>query len=151
MAKVDISPKRSTITGVFYANLLDQLRTPIRKKRRGRLSKCVLLQQDNTRVHTCKGAIDAVERNEFKSIPHTASSPDLALSDFFLFPNLEKEIHGCHFRSDEEVVTAAEDWVSGKDPNFSSSGLNALVHRWSKFITLEGNHFEKEEIDLNRK
>ena len=48
-------------------------------------------------------------------------------------------------------MTAAEEWVSGKDPNFSRSGLNALVHRWSKFITLEGNHIEKEEIDLNRK
>ena len=29
-----ILPKRSTITGVYYANLLDQLRTAIREKRR---------------------------------------------------------------------------------------------------------------------
>ena len=31
------------------------------KKRRGKLSKGVLLQQDNTRVHTCKVAMDTVE------------------------------------------------------------------------------------------
>ena len=31
-------PKRSTITGVYSANLLDQLRTAIRKKSRGKLS-----------------------------------------------------------------------------------------------------------------
>ena len=55
-----ILPKRSTITGVYYANLLDQLRTAIREKRRGNLSKGVLLQQDNApRVHTCKVAMDA--------------------------------------------------------------------------------------------
>ena len=41
---LDCLPKRSAITGVYYANLLDQLRTAIREKRRGKLSKCVLLQ-----------------------------------------------------------------------------------------------------------
>ena len=40
-------PKRSTRTGVYYANLLDQLRTAINEKRLGKLSKGVLLQQDN--------------------------------------------------------------------------------------------------------
>ena len=44
---LDFLPKRSTITGVYYANLLDQLRTAIREKRRCKLSKGVLLQQDN--------------------------------------------------------------------------------------------------------
>ena len=47
---LDFLPKRSTVTGVYYANLLDQLRTTIREKRRGKLSKSVLLQQDNARV-----------------------------------------------------------------------------------------------------
>ena len=36
----------------------------------------------------------------------------------------------CHFPSDEEVVTAVEEWVNGKDPDFFSSGLMALEHRW---------------------
>ena len=79
---LDLLPKRSTITGVYYANLLDQLRTAIREKRRGKLSKGVLLQQDNARVLTCKVATDAVERNGYELIPHPAYSPDLAPSDF---------------------------------------------------------------------
>ena len=95
--------------------------------------------------------MDAVERNGYKLIPNPAYSPDLAPSDFFLFPNLKKDIRGLHFRSDEEVVTAAEEWANGKDPDFFSSGLMALEHRWSKCITLEGNYIEKEEVDLNRK
>ena len=121
---------------MYYANLLDQLRTAIREKRRGKLSKGVSaatgqresLQQDNARVHTCKVAMNAVERNGYELIPHPAYSPDLAPSDFFLFPNLEKDIRGLHFRSDEEVVTAVEEWVNGKDPDFFSSGLMALEH-----------------------
>ena len=115
---LDVLPERSTITGVYYANLLDQLRTAIREKRRVTLSKVVLLQHDNARVHTCKVAMDAVERNGYKLIPHPAFSPDLAPSDFFLFPNLKKDIRGLHFRSDEVVVTAVEELVNGKDPDF---------------------------------
>ena len=106
---LDFLPKRSTITGVYYANLLDQLRTAIRKKCWGKLSKGVLLQQDNKRVHTCKVAVDAVEQNWYELIPHPAHSPDQTPSDFFLFPNLKKDIHGLHFRSDEEVVMAVEE------------------------------------------
>ena len=87
---LDFLPKRSAITRVYYANLLDQLRTAIREKRRGKLSKGVLLQQDNARGHTCKVAMDAIERNGYGLIPYPAYSPDLAPSDFFLFPNLKR-------------------------------------------------------------
>ena len=89
---VGLLPKRSTITGVCYANLLDQLRTAIREKRRGKLSKGVLLQQDNVRVRTCKVAMDAVERNGYELIPHPSYSPDLPPSDFLLCQNLKKDI-----------------------------------------------------------
>ena len=51
---LDFLAKKRTITGAYYANLLDQLRTAIREKRRGKLSKGILIQQDNARVHTCK-------------------------------------------------------------------------------------------------
>ena len=91
------------------------------------------------RVHTCKVAMDAVRRNRYELIPHPACLPDLAPSNFFLFPNMKKDICGLHFRSDEEVVTAAEEWVNGKDPDFFSSGLMALEQPWSKWraITLK--------------
>ena len=59
---MDFLAKKSTITAAYYANLFCQLRTVICEKRRGKLSKGILLQQDNARVHTCKIAMDAVER-----------------------------------------------------------------------------------------
>ena len=40
---LDFLPKRSTITGVYYAYLLDQLRTAVHEKLQGKLSKGVLL------------------------------------------------------------------------------------------------------------
>ena len=120
----------------------------IREKRRGKLSKGILPQQDNARVHTCKIAMDAVERNGYELIPHPAYSLDLASSDYLLFPNLKKDISGHHLRSNEEVVAAVEEWVRDKDPGFFSSGLMVLEHCWSKCIILEGSCIEKEEIYL---
>ena len=83
---LDFLPKRSTINGVYegynYANLLDQLRTAIREKRQSKLSKGVLLQQDNARVHTCKVAMDAVERNGYELMTHPAYSSDLSTSSY---------------------------------------------------------------------
>ena len=69
---LDFLAKKSTITVAYYANLLHQLRTVIREKRRGKLSKGILLQQDNARVHTCKIAMDAVERNGYELILYPA-------------------------------------------------------------------------------
>ena len=102
---------------MYYANLLDQQRTAIRETRRGKLSK-VFCCNRTTRESTFAVAMDAVEQNGYELIPHSAYSPDLAPSDFFPLPNLKKDIRGRHFRSDEEVVMAVEEWVSGKDPDF---------------------------------
>ena len=54
--------------------------------------------------HTCRVAMDAVERNGYELIPNPAYSPDLAPSNFLLFQNLNKDIRGCHFPLDEEVM-----------------------------------------------
>ena len=65
-------------------------------------------------------------------------SPGLAFTDFFSFPNLKKDIRGCHFRSDEELVKAVEEWINGKNPDFFRSGPIGFEHRWFKCITQKG-------------
>ena len=99
--------------------------------------------------------MDAVERNGYELIPYPAHSPDLAASDFFQFPHLKKDIRGCHFRFDEEVVTAVEEWVNGKDPDFFRSGLMVHKHRWTTPLVLvyhtRGKLHRKEAVDLNQK
>ena len=85
--------------------------------------------------------------SEYRNPPILRTAP----SDYFLFPNLKKDIGGHHFQSNEEVVAAVEEWVRDKDPDFFSSGLMTLEHRWSKCFILEGNYMEKKEIDITQK
>ena len=75
------------------------------------------MQQDNTRVHICKVAMDAVEPNGYELI-HIMP---IRLTELPATSSY-KDIRGCHFRSDEEVVSAVEEWVNGKDPGFSVLG-----------------------------
>jgi hypothetical protein len=53
-------------------------------------------------------------------------SPDLALSDYHLFPGLKKQLKGRHFSSDTEVIAAVEIWLNGQHSEFILSGLQKL-------------------------
>jgi transposase len=45
----------------------------------------------------------------FQLLPYPPYSPDLAPSDFVLFPKLKSELRGHHFRTDDEVIHAVEE------------------------------------------
>ena len=55
----------------------------------------------------------------FQCLDHPPYSPDLAPSDYHLFPGLKKkQLKGRHFSSDAEVIAAAETWLDGQHSNF---------------------------------
>ena len=70
-------------------------------------------------------------------------SPDLAPSDYHLFPGLKKELKGRHFSSDAQVIAVAETWLDGKHFDFFFlSGLQKLEQRAKKCIELRGECVE---------
>ena len=79
----------------------------------------------------------------FKLIEHPPYSPDLAPSDFHLFPKLKTSISGTHFQSDDDVIHAVDDFLNGQEKDFFKSGIECLKHRWQKCIDTEGDHVEK--------
>jgi histone-lysine N-methyltransferase SETMAR len=54
----------------------------------------------------------------FHCLDHAPYSPDLAPSDSHLFSGLKKQLKGCHFLSDAEVVASAETWLEGQISEF---------------------------------
>ena len=81
--------KGKTINGEYYAKLLRELQQAIKSKRPGKLTKGVLLHQDNAPAHKSLVAMSAVHDCGFELIDHPPYPPDLAPSDYFLFPNLK--------------------------------------------------------------
>ena len=56
----------------------------------------------------------------FRCLYHPPYSPDLAPSDYDLFPGLKKQLNVCHFSSDAEVIAATEKWSDGQISIFFS-------------------------------
>ena len=54
----------------------------------------------------------------FHFLDHPPYSPDLAPSDYHLFPGLKKQMKGGHFSSDAEVIAAGETWLNGQYSEF---------------------------------
>ena len=76
------------------------------------------------------------------SLDHPPYSPDLAPSDYQLFPGLNKQLKGRHFSSDAEVIATAGTWFDGQPSVFFLSGLQKLEQRAKKCIELRGEYVE---------
>lgn len=140
---IDYLQKGTTINAQYYCALLEKLKTTIAEKRPHLKRKKFLFHHDNAPCHTAKFTIEKLAKLHFQLVPHAPYSPDLAASDFFLFPNLKKFLAGKKFQSNEEVINEVNSYFEGLDESVYKNGLNALEYRWKKCIELEGEYVEK--------
>ena len=140
---IDYLQRGQTITGQYYAQELRQLREAIKEKRRGKLRAGVILLQDNAPVHNSQIAVTTAAECGFELLPHPPYWPDVAPSDFFLFPNLKSYLRGHLYETDDDVMTAVEAYMRGKDTTFFSEGIQKLERRWAKCVELKGDYVEK--------
>ena len=140
---LDFLPHKQTVTGAYYADLIARLREAIKENRRGMLSRGVVLLHDNAPAHTSSIAKAAVSVAGFRKLLHPAYSPDLAPSDFHLFPHLKRALRGQRFDTDEALMDAATAWFEGCSMQFFQSGIEALRSRCHKCILVKGDYEEK--------
>lgn len=140
---IDYLPRGKTINGEYYANLLQRLSEEIKIKRPHLSKKKVLFHQDNAPVHTSGIAMAKIEELKFELLPHAPYSPDLAPSDYFLFPNLKKWLGGKRFASNEDVESTVNAYFEELDGSYYRRGIEAIEHRWEKCKGLQGSYVEK--------
>lgn len=140
---IDYLEKGATITGNYYAQLIVKLREAVKQKRRGKLRKGVLFHQDNAPVHKSLVAMTAIRDAGFQIVDHPPYSPDLAPSDFQLFPKLKENLRGRKFSSNDAVMFAVNEWFDTVDKSFFSNAIEMLEHRWEKCINMQGDYVEK--------
>ena len=73
---VDFLSRGTKINGLYSASLLHRLRSSIRKKRRGKLTRSMLLLQGSAPVHKSEHHAGFIKLN------YPVYSPDLALRDY---------------------------------------------------------------------
>jgi hypothetical protein len=79
----------------------------------------------------------------YELLEHPPCSPDLAPSDFCLFPKFKLFLAGQHFSLNQEAIAAVEGYFPALTKNHYRDGIMALEHRWNKCISLKGGYFEK--------
>jgi len=76
-------------------------------------------------------------------LEHPPYSPELAPSDFYLFPKLKLFLTGQHFSSNQEAITVVEGYFADLKKNHYRDGIMLLEHHWNKCIRLQGDYVEK--------
>jgi len=103
-----------------------QLKNILKEKSRGKITKGVLFLHDNAPAHRTLATQKNLVYLGFQCLDHPPYSPDVAPSDYHLFPGLKKQLNGRHFSSDAEVIAAAETWLDGQHSELFLSDLQKL-------------------------
>ncbi|KAI6658739.1 Transposase [Oopsacas minuta] len=83
---LDYLRKNTTVTRTYYADLMTKLRESIKKNRRGMLKRIPTILHDNAPSHKSLITQEARKDCGIKQPQHPPYSPDLAPSDYYLFP-----------------------------------------------------------------
>ena len=79
----------------------------------------------------------------YELLPHPPYFPDLAPSDYFLFPNLKKWLGGKRFYSNDEIISQTNTYFEDLGKSYFLEGIQKLEKRWTKCIELKGDYIEK--------
>lgn len=139
----DYLTKGHTVTSTYYCNLLNKLKESVKQKRRGMLTKGVRLLVDNAPAHSSQASVVEAMTCGFQLLDHPPYSPDLAPSDFFLFPEMKTPLRGRRFENTDDVIQEVEEWFSAKTADFYNEGLRKVKRRWEKCVELKGDYVEK--------
>ena len=113
------------------------------EERRGKLTRDVLLLQDNASFHTSQVAMAAETKCSLEVLPHPPYSPDLAPPYFSLFPNMKTNLHCRNFGSNEGVIDAVDEYLGDREEGFYFERISKLEQRWRKCIEAKGDYIEK--------
>ena len=133
-------PRGTTINGSCYALIIERLRSVIVQKGRGKVSRRVLLLQDNTPIDKCKIVQAAIRQVGFIELNHPVYSPDIALTKYHPLSNLKKSVRLKNFSFDDEAVTTVEDYLTDLNSEFFCKGIQSLNDRWQRVVASEGQY-----------
>jgi len=87
----------------------------------------LLLLHDNAQAHTAGVATSVAAECGFELLPHPPYLPNLAPSDFYLFPLLKEHLRGRQKASDNDIIQSVEDFLEEQDELF----YQKLQKRWN--------------------
>ena len=75
-------------------------------------------------------------------LEHPAYSPDLAHSDFFMFPKIKEILKERHFDDIDNIRSNTTAAVKAIPQNQFQNGFEGWTRRWHRCIASQGEYFE---------
>ncbi len=92
---------------------------------------CKFIHMDNASPHTAGDTVTLLRQLGWTRLPHPPYSPDLALSDFWFFCRLKKELRSRHFSTLALLKEAVADQVSQiPSAEYGHCVLQSWPKRW---------------------
>ena len=92
----------------------------------------MLFHHDNAPAYTSAIATAKLFYLRYEILPHPPYSPDLAPSDYFLFPNMKIWLGSKIFSSNEEIIAATNEYFEWFDKNYFLEGIKKLKYHYNK-------------------
>ena len=135
-------PAGTIITKTYYANLLiNKLHPEIEKRRPGLISTDVNLHYDNTSAHTSYHVLSTIHNLRYELLHHPPYSPDLAASNYYLFPFLKKYLKGRRYETRNGPGSSIHQCLDGLSKDDFTAAVQQLPERWRKCISVDGRYF----------
>ena len=134
---VDFLESKKTVTGAYYIEVLRKLRAKLAEKCPGKLHRGILFYLDNAPAHFFWIVKDVLKEFWWELLPHPPYSPDLAPSDFFLFPKLKEHLKGIYFKDTNKAKQAAKTWLTKWSADYFKNEIRGWKHCLEKCINLE--------------
>ena len=79
---------------------------------------------------------------------HPACSPDLAPSDFFLFPKIKKILKGRHFDDIDNIRSSTTAALKAIPQNQFQNCFEGWTGHWHRCIASQGKYFEVTTVEF---
>ncbi len=152
----EFSEPGGTVDTEAYCDTLRTLKERLRKKRPflwqrpdPNSPRPFLLHHDNAPAHTSVPTLALIGESGIQMLAHPPYSPDLAPSDYFLFPRLKAMFRGFRHESVEDMQTAVKQALKEIPADDFASAIDTLPVRWMKCLAAEGAYFEGRHIPIN--
>ena len=111
--------------------------------------KGVLFHQDNAPTHKSVFPMAAVRDCGFELVDHPPYSPDLAPSDYFLFPKMKKKTHlaGKYYWPMMKSYLQLRTFLRIRMRAYYATWLQVLQHRWKNCEDGRGDYADLVKFD----
>ena len=132
-------PTGQKVNKEYYVEVLREYRKRFLRKRSALFKSGQWhFHQDSAPVHNSILVTDYLTNIGIKIVPHPPYSPDLAPSDFWLFPKLR----GCRYETIEEMKGAVTKVIDTLTQEDFHGAFQKLMEQYSKCIAAGGDYLE---------